>query len=66
MKRIQITIKMTDDKRIETLSFEKHGADDEMETLASAIGTIFLKSKDALAIASKKGKVHIGTVSRKK
>jgi hypothetical protein len=67
MKTIQVKIRIADDKRIETMTLEKHGADDEMETLAGAISTVFLKSKDALAIATKKGrvKVALGRKSKK-
>lgn len=55
MKRIFVKITLETDKRIETMAFEKHGEDDEINVLASGIGTIFLRSKEALKISEKKG-----------
>lgn len=67
MKTIQVKIRIGTEKQIETITLEKSGPDDEMEVLASGISTIFLKSKDALGIANKKGRgvVSLGRTRKK-
>ena len=65
MKIIQVKIRIDDGKRIETMTLEKHGDDEEMNVLASGISTLFLKSRETLKIAEKKGK-RIVALGRKK
>lgn len=55
MKRVRIKITIDTGDRFEEMQMEKHGPDDEMETLAGAVSSIFLKSKDALEITRRKG-----------
>jgi hypothetical protein len=67
MKTIQVKIRIGDAKGVDTIVLEKTGPADEMEVLASGISTIFLKSKDALGIAKKKGRgvVALGRTRKK-
>ena len=69
MKTIQVRVYIQDTKAggVDEMRFEKTGEDEEILTLGSAIGTIFLKSKDALAIARSKGRrvVAIGRRAKK-
>jgi hypothetical protein len=68
MKTIQIRVYVQDDKEagVSELKFEKTAGSEEILTLASAIGTIFLKSQEALAIATKKGRVKVALGRSKK
>lgn len=68
MKTIAIKIQILDSgtKAVQEMKFEKTGPSDEIEVLASGIGTIFLKSKDALGIANKKGRVKVALGRSKK
>lgn len=69
MKTISVKIYIQDSKEagVQEIRLEKTGPSDEIEVLASAIPTIFLKSKDALAISNKKvrGIVSRGQIKRK-
>lgn len=58
MRKILVKIAIADDKGkvLEQMTLEKAGPENEIAVLASGISTIFLKSKDALAIAKGKGK----------
>lgn len=58
MKQISIRIRIGDEKRIETITLEKHGPDNEIETLAGAMSSIFLKSKEAAALTEKRKKAR--------
>jgi len=53
MKTLTLTLTIKTGKRMEAMRFEKTGPDDEIEVLASAVSTIFLKSKEALKMAEK-------------
>lgn len=68
MKTIRVKIDIVDDKEpgVEQMTLEKTGPGDEIQVLASGISTIFLKSKDALAIANKKGRGIVALGKSKK
>ena len=61
MKTIQVRVYVQDQKEpgVAEIKLEKTAGDEEILTLASAISTVFLKSKDTLAIAEKKGRVKV-------
>jgi hypothetical protein len=69
MKTIIVHISIVDSKDpgVQEIKLEKTAPSEEIEVLASGMSTIFLKSKDALGIANKKGRrvVAIGRSIKK-
>lgn len=63
MKTITINIETSDG---ESMTLKKSGPSDEMAVLASSVSTIFLKSKEALNIATKKPSVRIAIAKKKR
>lgn len=57
MKKITIDIKIfSGSKKVAEVRLEKEAPSNELEVLASAMQTVFLKSKQALKMANKKTK----------